>query len=133
MSEKKDESGSGEGFSQEGNNSKFIVTRDKDLYVDFLDIRACLYDFQMILGKRFTEPGSENFSPDVLVRMSPSHAKDFALMLLSHVVQYEKKFGEIPSQFKINSLDYEKRPQFADKDAEKKGEPMGGSSGSLSC
>lgn len=109
--------GSNPSRGQQGNPPKqgTVIPKEHDFYVDFFESRSCLYDIQMIMGRRVTGANDgerEIFIPDLIVRMSPSHLKDFVLMLIERIKAYEEKFGEIPSQFDVENISFKKKPQF---------------------
>lgn len=82
-------------------------------YVDVAHVEGTLYGFEIHAGKRGSQPTNPedlfDHKVSAVLHMSPQHMKDMACVLLDNVVAYEKKFGEINSQFVIEEVRISKK------------------------
>ena len=74
-------------------------------YCDMAGVINTIHTLKIIFGRR-SQTGDHK--TDASVVMSPSHAKDLAVILLDNIQQYEAKFGEIPSLNKIGKVSIER-------------------------
>lgn len=78
-------------------------------YANIAGVQTCVYDMAFYFGtkKDREEKEDSNLDKDVdlVVLMSPQHAKALANILNEHIQNYEKTFGEIrlePSQVAVD-------------------------------
>lgn len=62
-------------------------------YANRVEISGSTYDFEFKFGKASTL--SENPVYDIMINMSPQHAKALLYILAENIQNYEKTFGEI--------------------------------------
>jgi hypothetical protein len=70
-----------------------------DYYANTVKMAFSIYDVLFEFGKKSLPEDDPERS--VLVRMSPQHAKVFALLLRKHLEIYEKDIGEIKIPLKV--------------------------------
>ena len=70
-----------------------------DHYANTVKLAFSVYDVLFEFGKKAMPEVDPETS--VLVRMSPQHAKVFALLLHKHIKKYEKEIGEIKIPLKV--------------------------------
>lgn len=80
--------------------SVVIPAGTPDFYANFTQVFVTEWDFLLVLGSTHLETGDANeltatARADILVRMSPQHAKSMLNTLAELVGQYEKDFGEM--------------------------------------
>ncbi|MEM0240367.1 MAG: DUF3467 domain-containing protein [Candidatus Nezhaarchaeales archaeon] len=89
---------------------KILVSKASDfkqVYASGASIGHTPFDFHIQFFRDSFEPDEESLTgrrPPKIIRefmvevvMSPNQAKAFAILLMKHVEEYEKKFGKIPT------------------------------------
>lgn len=79
----------------------FILTRPLNevptVYANQSAIRASIHDVQIIFSQVLNEQaGNVTAIPQVVVYMSPSHAKRISGILAAQIKQYEAAYGPVP-------------------------------------
>ena len=68
------------------------------LYADNMEIGASFFDFKLNPRVTVMQQGREVLQRQLCsIRMSPPHFKKFVEVAASHLDQYEKRFGPIPT------------------------------------
>lgn len=62
-------------------------------YVDSAQVQSSTYTFLLTMGVASGDDTGEAVRPDVIIRMSPQHAKGLGINLLALVAAYEKVHG----------------------------------------
>lgn len=73
-----------------------------NIYTNEIQISLSYFDFTLVL-KRMSDINPQTFGT---VTLSPQHAKALAQVLMSHVFEYERIFGQIqiPDPLKIEQI-----------------------------